>query len=65
MRHPTTIHSRRELLRYGLGAAAAGLFAPSLGRSDLSRPLQPGGVALLSWSPECTFVVDPPEKEPA
>ena len=33
MRNSTTIHSRRNLLRYGVGAAAAGLFAPSLGRS--------------------------------
>jgi spermidine/putrescine transport system ATP-binding protein len=32
---------------------------------DLGRPLQPGGVAILSWSPECTFVVDPLEEEPA
>lgn len=28
-----TIHSRRDLLRFGLGATAAGLFAPSFARS--------------------------------
>ncbi|MDX6437573.1 MAG: spermidine/putrescine transport system ATP-binding protein [Gaiellaceae bacterium] len=33
--------------------------------TDGSRPLGPGSVALLSWRPESTFVLDPDEKEPA
>ena len=32
---------------------------------DGGRPLTPGSVSLLSWSPESTFVLDPQQKETA
>jgi spermidine/putrescine transport system ATP-binding protein len=32
---------------------------------DRARPLKPGSVALLSWSPEATFVIDPHQEEEA
>jgi spermidine/putrescine transport system ATP-binding protein len=31
--------------------------------ADRSRALRPGDVALLSWSPDSTFVLDPPKEE--
>ena len=31
--------------------------------TDGTRPVVPGSAAALSWSPECTFVVDPPNSD--